>query len=201
MMRLPHLHGGCSYLFPVVEMVMEGSGPNDELVRNHNIDRVRQAIRANPWRMTSQLAREFGLPEVDVLRNFPADRTVELDVSLWEQLIRSLAALSSVRVLVSNEAATMEAVGRLGGFSTTGEFFNVQTETLDLHIRWQELYSAFAVEKPSHIDGRPTQSIQFFNQNGHAALKIFLSFGEEVPPDVSRFFRELRGTFRATPGA
>ena len=93
----------------------------------------------------------------------------------------------------------MEAVGRFGGFSTTGEFFNVQTESLDLHIRWRELCSVFAVEKPSHIDGRATQSIQFFDRNGDAALKMFLSFGEPVLPEVPLLFRDLRRKFRATP--
>ena len=180
---------------------MEASDQNDKLTRNSDsrIDRLRQAIREKSGSMTLQLARDFGVPEVEVLRNFPPNRVAELDVSQWEQLIRSLATLGSVRVLVSNRAATMEAVGRFGGFGTTGEFFNVQTESLDLHIRWQELHSVFAVEKPSHIDGRVTQSIQFFDQTGDSALKVFLSFGEPVSPEVPLLFRELCRKFRALP--
>jgi len=58
-----------------------------------------------------------------------------------------------VRVLVSNGAATIEVDGQFGGFSTAGKFFNVQTDSLDMHIRWQQLAAAFAVEKPGHVDG------------------------------------------------
>lgn len=187
----------------MLEANMETLYQGDVPTRNYQttIDRLRQAIDDKPGTMTLQLARQFKLPEVEVIRNFPADRAVELDISSWEQLIRSMEAVGHVRVLVSNYATTMEAVGRFGGFSTTGEFFNIQTESLDLHLRWQELSSAFAVEKPGHIDGNLTQSIQFFDQCGNAALKIFLSFGEPVSPEVHRLFEDLRGKFRARTGA
>src|SRR5687768_13528430 len=107
-------------------------------------DRLREEVRRHPRRMTQQLAREFGVPEVEVLRAFPAGRAAELDVARWEGLTRGLEALGPVRVLVSSGATTAEVVGRFGGFSTTGEFFNVQTESLDLHVRWRELAAAFA---------------------------------------------------------
>ena len=87
--------------------------------------------------MTLQLARDLGVPEVEVVRAFPTDRVMELDIARWEELLRSLEALGSLRVLVSNGAATIEVDGQFGGFSRAGEFFNVQTESLDLHIRWK----------------------------------------------------------------
>lgn len=163
-------------------------------------ERLREAIRRQPGRMTLQLAREFGVPEVEVIRAFPADRATELDASRWEDLIRTLEAAGLVRVLVSNGAATMEVVGQFGGFSTTGEFFNVQTDSLDLHIRWRELAAAFAVEKPGHVDGRATYSVQFFDRAGAAAFKVFANFGEPLAPDRLRLFFRLRDEFGATPG-
>src|SRR5205085_10655844 len=101
----------------------------------------------------------------------------------WEGLLRELEALGSVRVLVSNSAATIEVDGHFGGFSTAGEFFNVQTETLDMHVRWQQLAAVFAVEKPGHMDGTATRSFQFFDQTGAAALKVFLNFGGMIQPE------------------
>src|SRR5215831_7419951 len=126
-------------------------------------DRLRSAVEKNLRKMTLQLARDLGVPEVEVIRAFPADRVVELDIARWEQSLRSLEGLGAVRVLVSNGATTIEVDGRLGGFSTTGEFFNVQTETLDMHIRWKELAAVFAVKKPGHMDGTATHSLQFFD--------------------------------------
>jgi putative hemin transport protein len=163
-------------------------------------DRLREAIRQQPGRMTLQVAREFGVPELEVVRVFPDDRAMELDAARWEDLVRNFESFGPVRVLVSNGATTMEVVGQFGGFSTTGEFFNVQTDSLDLHIRWQELAAAFAVEKPGHMDGRATYSFQFFDRVGAAAFKVFLNFGDPLAPERLHLFLQLRDEFRATSG-
>src|SRR2546421_828286 len=159
-------------------------------------DRIRAAVENNPRKMTLQLARDLGVPEVEVIRAFPPDRVTELDVSRWEELLRALEPVGPVRVLVSNGAATVEVDGQFGGFSTTGEFFNVQTDSLDMHIRWQQLAAAFAVEKPGHMDGMATRSFQFFDQTGAAALKVFLNFGGPIPPEREAKFIELRNNFK-----
>ena len=107
--------------------------------RQAEADRIRAAVAKDPRRMTLQLARELGVPEVEVIRAFPADRVMELDITRWQELLKSFEAFGSVRVLVSNGATTIEVDGRFGGFSTAGEFFNVQTDSLDMHIRWGQL--------------------------------------------------------------
>jgi putative hemin transport protein len=150
--------------------------------------------------MTLRLAREYGVPEAEVIRAFPGDGAVELHSARWEDLIRSFEALGPVRVLVSSRAATAEVVGKFGGFSTTGEFFNVQTESLDMHVRWRELAAAFAVEKPGHMDGVATYGIQFFDRAGAAAFKVFVNFGEALSPERLHLFSQLRETFQTTPG-
>jgi putative hemin transport protein len=159
-------------------------------------DRIRAAVAANPRKMTLQLARDLGVPEVEVVRAFPPERVAELDISRWEELLRSLEALGPVRVLVSNGATTIEVDGQFGGFSTAGEFFNVQTETLDMHIRWQQLAAVFAVTKPGHMDGTATRSIQFFDQAGAAALKVFLNFGGPITPEREAQFIDLQARFQ-----
>ena len=159
-------------------------------------DRIRAAIEKNPRKMTLQLARDLGVPEVEVIRAFPPDRVMELDIARWQALLESLEPFGSVRVLVSNGAATIEVDGQFGGFSRTGEFFNVQTETLDMHVRWKELAAVFAVEKPGHLDGTATRSIQFFDRTGAAALKVFLNFGGPISPEREAHFTELRNKFR-----
>src|SRR5271156_5357422 len=165
-------------------------------MKANEMDRIRAAVEKNPRKMTLQLARDLGVPEVKVIRAFPTDRVTELDIVRWEELLRSLESFGSVRVLVSNGAATIEVDGQFGGFSTAGEFFNVQTDTLDMHIRWQQLSAAFAVEKPGHMDGIGTRSFQFFDQSGAAALKVFLNFGGPIDPERAARFDELRAKFK-----
>jgi putative hemin transport protein len=158
-------------------------------------EQIRQAVAANPRKMTLQLARDLGVPEVEVIRAFPNDRATELDIGRWEELIRGLKDLGVVRVIVSNGSVTAELEGQFGGFSTAGQFFNVQTATLDMHIRWEELSAAFAVEKPGHLDGINTLSFQFYDRTGAAAFKVFLNFGEAVVDERSISFAKLRERF------
>ena len=159
-------------------------------------ERIQAAIRENPNQMTMLLAKQVGVPEVEVVRAFPDDRAVELDAQRWEDLIRRLEAFGKVHVIVSNGAATLEANGELGGFSTAGDFFNVQTKSLDMHIRWREIGAVFAVEKPGHLSGKETLSFQFFDRCGHSAFKVFLGFGGSIPPEKAERFTEVRDAFR-----
>jgi len=97
---------------------------------------------------------------------------------------------------LSKEWGPPLADGKFGGFSTAGEFFNVQTDTLDMHIRWRELAAVFAVEKPGHMDGTATRSFQFFDQAGAAAFKVFLNFGGPSQPERAAKFMELRSKYK-----
>lgn len=158
--------------------------------------KIQAALRASPSQMTLQLARQLGVPEVEVIRAMPDGRSVELDLSRCEELLKSLADLGKVHVIVSNATVTSEVVGEFGGFSTWGEFFNVQSKSLDMHIRQAQLGAAFAVEKPGHMDGVNTHSIQFFDRDGASAFKVFVTFGEKAPPERIAAFVSLRDRFR-----
>jgi putative heme iron utilization protein len=160
-------------------------------------ERIRAALSDTPNRMTLQMARDFGVPEADIIRCFPDGRAVELDVGRWEEIVRSLEALGTVHVIVSNGCVTSEVVGQFGKFSTWGEFFNVQSKTIDMHIRWAQIGAAFAVEKPGHLDGINTLSVQFYDRAGVSAFKVFLTFGGSAPPPerVEQFSR-IRSQFR-----
>ena len=165
----------------------------------------RQAIRAkvqqNASRMTIQIARELGVPEVEVIRALPAENAVELDVAKWEEMLRSFEELGNVHVIASNGSVTLECFGQFGNFSTWGEYFNVQTKSLDMHIRHKTLAAAFAVTKPGHMDGVPTVSFQFYDQAGTAAFKVFLTFGGKAPsPEVMAKFTSIRDRFRKPEG-
>ena len=160
-------------------------------------ERIRKRLREAPAQMTLQLAAELGVPEVEVIRAMPAERVVELDATRWQEIFEALPAFGRVHVIVSNGAATLEAEGQFGNFSTWGEFFNVQTSSLDMHIRYRNLAAIFAVEKPSHMTGAGTLSLQFYDRAGDCALKVFPAFGAKEPgPEVRERFEALRGRFR-----
>jgi len=169
----------------------------EPLTGRSDSERIRDAIRRDRRRMTVQLARELGVPEAEVIRCLPDGCAVELDVSRWEELVRRFESLGQVHVIVTNGSVTLESFGQFGNFSTFGEYFNVQTKTLDMHIRHGQLAAAFAVEKPGHLDGVNTLSFQFYDGGGAAAFKVFLTFGGSAPPpEKLTAFEALRDEFR-----
>jgi putative heme iron utilization protein len=167
---------------------------------SQEVDRVRAALADDPNAMTMQLARRLGVPEAEVVRALPEGRVAELDATRWEELIRAFELLGKLHVIVSNGSTTCEVVGQFGGFSTWGEFFNVQSASLDMHVRHGQLGSVFAVEKPSHVDGARTLSFQFYDRRGDSAFKVFLNFGGKPTPEREAKFRELREKFRGPSG-
>src|SRR4051794_38938564 len=147
--------------------------------------RIRDAFNANRSKMTMMLARELGVTELEVVRALPDGLSIELDITRWEDLIKSMESLEKVHVISSNGSVTLECFGEFGNFSTWGDFFNVQSKTLDMHIRYKELAAAFAVQKPGHMDAVNTLSFQFFDRRGSSSFKVFLTFGG-APPTPER---------------
>jgi putative hemin transport protein len=154
--------------------------------RSERLEAARQSYEQDGSQMTSVLARQYDLTEVEVVGVLPADQVTPLDVAQWETIIRSFEEVGDVHVIMSNAAGVLEVFGKFGNFSRTGPFFNVQTKTVDMHLRPDTLAHAFAVEKPGHMDGVSTISIQFYTHEGHAAFKVFFTFGGKAPDPQRR---------------
>lgn len=165
---------------------------NPEWTLEERIKFIQDAFNEDRTQMTLMLARKLNIPEIDVIRALEGDLARELDFTRWEELIRSFESLGNVHVIVSNGAVTLEAFGQFGKFSNTEGFFNIQSKSLDMHIRSWELASIFAFRKPSHVDGREALSFQFFDLRGAAAFKVFLTFGGHDPSlELMQKYNEL----------
>ena len=157
-----------------------------------NHESIRDMFNSDRKQMTLMVARKMRVPEVEVIRSLEGDLSQELDAARWEEIIRSFEELGNVHVIVSNGAVTLEAFGQFGKFSNTDGFFNVQSKSLDMHIRSWELASVFAFRKPSHTDGREALSFQFYDRRGESAFKVFLTFGGHDPsPELMQKYGAL----------
>ncbi|HEU5117510.1 MAG TPA: ChuX/HutX family heme-like substrate-binding protein [Isosphaeraceae bacterium] len=138
-------------------------------------DAIRDYFREDRSRMTMMAARKFSVPEQAVLDALVDSWPVTpLRPGAFSPLLHALPDLGLMRVFVRSRAAVIESVGVFGGFSETGPFFNVQTETLDMHILFEEIGAIYAVEKQGHDSNFATHSFQFFDHQGDAAFKAFL---------------------------
>ncbi|MBX3003007.1 MAG: hypothetical protein KF821_06875 [Anaerolineales bacterium] len=179
-------------------MVLENSLPTlDGLNDIERAEAIRGAYERDRKQMVLVLARQLGVPELEVVRVMPSELVTELDADQWEPIIRSFETLGDVHVAVSNTGVTLESVGTFGKFSNTQGFFNVQNDPLDMHIRASSLGSIFAVVKPSHTDGKDALSFQFFDRQGHAVFKVFLTFGGKDPsPERLAQYQEIIQRFK-----
>jgi len=157
--------------------------------------RIADVLADRPRRMTSQIARDLGAPEAEVIRAMARDKVTELDPAQWERIIRDFEPLGKLHVICNSGCVTLECFGQFSHFSTVGEYFNVQNKSLDMHIRYKELASIFAIEKPSHMDGQPTTSIQFYDRAGQSAFKVFFNFGKQVKPERLEAFNRMCETY------
>jgi putative hemin transport protein len=163
---------------------------------------IRAKVLENSSRMTIQIARELGVPETEVIRALPDGTAWELDATRWQDLVKAFESLEQVHVIASNGAVTLECFGQFGNFSVWGDYFNVQTKSLDMHIRSSQIAAAFAVVKPSHMDGVPTVSFQFYDHAGTSAFKVFLTFGSSAPTkEKMAAFEGIRDRFLKPAGA
>jgi putative hemin transport protein len=154
---------------------------------------IRAWFRTDPSRMTMMAARKFAVPEqaiVEALRGpWPI---VRLRDDSFGEVMAALPDLGTMRVFVRSRAAVIEAVGVFGGYSETGPFFNVQTDTLDMHLLPAEIAAIYAVEKRGHDSAHATHSFQFFDRQGDAAFKVFLWEGfPQVPAARVEAWRTL----------
>ncbi len=139
------------------------------------VEAVRAWFREDSSRMTMMASRKFDVPEEAVVAALVGQwPIVRLRDDSFRELMEALPGLGLMRVFVRNKAAVIESVGVFGGFSETGPFFNVQTETLDMHIFHEEIGPIYAVEKRGHDSDNATHSFQFFDRRGDAAFKAFL---------------------------
>ena len=138
-------------------------------------DAIRDYFREDRSRMTMMAARKFSVPEQAVLDALVDPWPVTpLREGAFSPLLHALPDLGLMRVFVRSRAAVIESVGVFGGFSESGPFFNVQTDTLDMHILFEEIGAIYAVEKQGHDSTFATHSFQFFDHQGDAAFKAYL---------------------------
>ena len=161
------------------------------------VESIRDYFRPDRSKMTMMAARKFGVSEHTVVEALVGQwPIVRLDETAFRALMETFPSLGLMRVFVRSKAAVMESVGTFGGFSESGPFFNVQTDTLDMHIFHDQIAAIYAVEKVGHDSTFTTHSFQFFDPEGNAAFKAFLWENyPDVPAEKLERFRELAKRF------
>lgn len=119
------------------------------------------------------IAAELGLSEGELVAAGVGTNVVRLDAD-WGDLITRLEELGEVKILTRNPSVVHEKIGTFGKVSINGEMGLVLNGDVDLRLFLGRWGHGFAVETHNPRAGR-RRSIQFFDHDGTAIHKIFLT--------------------------
>lgn len=138
-----------------------------------------ELLQKTPNLRIRDAATELGVTEVELLATRCGDTVTRLEGN-WMELVPKFPALGEVMCLTRNEAAVHE---RYGTFPTDITFFRdigqVVSADIDLRLFMSHWHSGFAVV--DQIDEGPRHSLHFFDQDGTAVHKIYLTAKSNLP--------------------
>ncbi len=137
--------------------------------------RLRQA---EPGLRARDAARRLGVSEGELIAGRVGEGVTRLEGD-WPQLIRELPALGRVMALTRNEYCVHEKKGRYDHIDIGGTMGIVLDEDIDLRLFLRHWRYGFAVRESSH--GRELESLQFFDGDGQAVHKVYLTEQSDRP--------------------
>jgi putative hemin transport protein len=118
------------------------------------------------------LAKRLGVSEAELVAIRCGDGVTRLE-GPWKELILALPELGHVMVLTRNESCVHEKKGTFGNIEIGGAMGVVLDEAIDLRLFLKHWAFGFAVREQSR--GRWLQSLQFFDADGRAVHKVYLT--------------------------
>ena len=89
------------------------------------------------------IAKKAGVSEGEVFEALEGKTAWALDPARFPGIMDQLTHWGQVMVMVKNPYAVMESFGVLGGYSNEGEYFNIKTDEIDMHIKPEGIASVY----------------------------------------------------------
>ncbi|MEH6632558.1 MAG: ChuX/HutX family heme-like substrate-binding protein [Halopseudomonas aestusnigri] len=141
-----------------------------------NYDNLKDAWKALSTGQERQYARDLatnlGHSEAELVAAGCGSNVVSLN-STWGALITELDKLGEVKILTRNDHVVHEKIGTFGTISVRGPMGLVLNRDIDLRLFLNRWTYGFAVK--TETSNGPRQSLQFFDDEGTAIHKIFLT--------------------------
>ena len=147
----------------------------------------RRLREQEPQLRARDLAARLGVSEAELVASRCGDGVTRLQ-GPWAELIHALPLLGHVMVLTRNESCVHEKKGTFGNIEIGGAMGVVLDEAIDLRLFLKHWAFGFAVREESR--GRWLRSLQFFDHDGRAVHKVYLterSRADEWSGLVARF--------------
>jgi putative heme utilization carrier protein HutX len=152
--------------------------------------KVAEMAANNPSQATGAMAKELGVSEMEVVRNLPDDMVKEVSKERFDEIIEDVSKWGDLTVIVQNESTILEVKASFPIGTYGHGYYNLKSKDTPIggHIKADDLSAVFFVSKP--FMGLESHSVQFFNKNGNAMLKLYLGRDENrviIPEQIERF--------------
>ncbi|WP_020485544.1 ChuX/HutX family heme-like substrate-binding protein [Methylomonas sp. MK1] len=149
-----------------------------------------QDLRADhPHMRIRDAAATLGVSEAELLATDCGNRVTRLREH-WPALLGAVGTLGPVMALTRNAFAVHEKTGLYEDIRPCGDFILITGHHIELCLSTGVWHSGFAVMEESHLG--PRHSLQFFDTDGEAVHKIYLTDHSNAGP-----YRRLVDIFRA----
>lgn len=154
-------------------MLSESVQPNETALPPPQLQAAWQQLRERePGLRARDLAERLGVSEGELVASRCGDGVTRLD-GPWADLIHALPTLGRVMVLTRNDSCVHEKKGTFAHIEIGGAMGVVLDEAIDLRLFLTHWKHGFAVREESR--GRTLKSLQFFDGDGRAVHKVYLT--------------------------
>lgn len=157
---------------------------------------LRERLARNADGIVEQIARDYGVTPLDVLRAMPEEHRVLVAGTEFEPIMREVSGWGAILFIVHTNDIVLECEGALPAGTFGRGYFNLHGDSpIGGHIRAQNCQTVAFVSRP--FMGRSSCSVQFYNEAGESMFKIFVRRDENrelVSAQLVRF-NDLRASY------
>jgi len=152
-------------------------------------------VAASPGDLLEQIAREYGVSTLEVVRNLPAEQGTVVSGEAFADIMQDITTWGDILFLIHNGDIVLECTGALPPGTFGHGYFNIHGESpIGGHIKADNCKAiAFVVRGLKRV----SLSVQFYNGAGESMFKIFVARDEqrELKPDQVARFEALRARY------
>lgn len=160
-----------------------------EMVKEETRQPLAARLSENPDGVLEQIAREYGVSTLEVVKNLPDEHRTIVDAAKFGEVFEDVTTWGSILFIVHTPDIVLECEGPLPPGSYARGYYNIHGDSpIGGHIRADNCRSIVFVSRP--FMGRQSCSIQFFNEAGEAMFKIFVRRDEArelISEQVAKF--------------
>ena len=152
-------------------------------------------VAASPGDLLEQIAREYGVSTLEVVRNLPAEQGTVVPGEAFADIMQDITTWGDILFLIHNGDIVLECTGALPPGTFGHGYYNIHGDSpIGGHIKADNCKAIAFVARGLK---RVSMSVQFYNGAGESMFKIFVARDEqrELKPDQVAKFEALRARY------